>query len=80
MFQFNKKKIKKNRRDSPVDNRPSTDYLHQLVLQYAKPGQDLEWEKAVIPGQDLEWDLAVIAGQDLEWGKVVITQTRFRMG
>ena len=30
------------------------------LLHFAKPGQDLEWDKAVIPEQDLEWDNAVI--------------------
>ena len=58
----------KDRRGSPVVNRPSTDLLHHFVLSYAEQGQYLEWVKAVVPGQFLEWD------------KAVITWTRFRMG
>ena len=57
-----------NRQGRPVDNKLSTNQLHHFVLPYAKPGQDLEWDKAVVPGQYLAWD------------KVVINWTRFIMG
>ena len=37
---------------------------HHFVLNYTKPGQDLEWDKAFKLGQDFEWDKAVIPDQD----------------